>query len=92
MSGLTAFAVFFILWWVMLFATLPFGHRTQDDEGEITLGTVSSAPVHPNMGRKLLVNTVISAMIFAALWLAVEKFGLSFSSFDFLGPQSLNSK
>ena len=28
----------------VLFAVLPFGHRSQDDAGDITLGTVSSAP------------------------------------------------
>ncbi len=40
----TAAAVFFIIWWIVLFAMLPLGLRTQDDEDDVTLGTVSSAP------------------------------------------------
>ena len=87
MATVTAFALFFILWWVMLFVTLPFGHRTQDDDGEVTLGTVSSAPSKPWMLRKIIVNTVVSIIVFGAFWVAVKYFGLSLATFDFLGPQ-----
>ena len=87
MPWVTVLAVYFIIWWVMLFATLPFGVRTQDEEGEITLGTVPSAPAQPRMLRKLAINTVVSAAVFAMLWIAIEFFGLRFESFDFLGPQ-----
>ena len=44
-------ALFFILWWLVLFAVLPFGLKTQDDDGDVTLGTVSSAPRGPHMLR-----------------------------------------
>ncbi len=88
MAGITAFAIYFIMWWVLLFATLPFGHRTQDEEGDITLGTVSSAPAKPWMLRKILVNTVVTSVVFTAFWYAVKYHGLSFATFDFLGPQS----
>ena len=30
----TAFAIYFVLWWVMLFLTLPFGVRSQHEDGE----------------------------------------------------------
>lgn len=36
-------AVYFVIWWVTLFAVLPFGVKTQDEEGETLLGTVGSA-------------------------------------------------
>lgn len=29
----TALAIYFVLWWVTLFVTLPFGVRSQHEEG-----------------------------------------------------------
>jgi predicted secreted protein len=44
MSWVTYFAIYFIVWWITLFAVLPFGLKTQDENEDVTLGTVSSAP------------------------------------------------
>ena len=30
----TAFAIYFVLWWLVLFLTLPFGIRSQHEDGE----------------------------------------------------------
>jgi predicted secreted protein len=30
----TALAIYFVLWWVTLFLTLPFGVRSQHEDGE----------------------------------------------------------
>jgi len=30
----TGFAIYFVLWWVVLFVTLPFGVRSQHEDGE----------------------------------------------------------
>ena len=29
----TGFAIYFVLWWVVLFLTLPFGVRSQHEDG-----------------------------------------------------------
>ena len=29
----TAFAIYFVLWWIVLFLTLPFGVRSQHEDG-----------------------------------------------------------
>lgn len=62
----TAFAIYFVLWWVVLFAVLPFGVRSQIENGEQVTGTDPGAPHLPRMAWKLLWTTVISALIFAA--------------------------
>jgi predicted secreted protein len=62
----TAFAIYFVLWWVVLFAVLPFGVRSQIENGEEISGTDPGAPSVPRMARKLLWTTIISAVIFAA--------------------------
>ncbi|MBO4222553.1 MULTISPECIES: DUF1467 family protein [Bradyrhizobium] len=65
----TAFAIYFVLWWVVLFLTLPFGVRSQHEEGGGVEGTDPGAPIMARMGRKLLWTTLISAAIFAvAMW------------------------
>jgi predicted secreted protein len=65
----TALAIYFVLWWIVLFVTLPFGVRSQHEDGESVAGTDPGAPVLPQMARKLIWTTVISALIFAvAMW------------------------
>ena len=70
----TAFAIYFVFWWIVLFLTLPFGVRSQHEDGEgaghVIPGTDPGAPVAPRMGRKLIWTTLISAVLFAASMLA----------------------
>ena len=66
----TAFAIYFVIWWVTLFLTLPFGVRSQHEEGEGAPGTDPGAPIVARMGSKLIWTTVISAVIFALAMLA----------------------
>jgi len=66
----TAFAIYFVLWWVVLFVTLPFGVRSQHEDGESVPGTDPGAPIASQMGRKLIWTTAISAIIFASAMLA----------------------
>ncbi len=66
----TAFAVYFVMWWVVLFAVLPFGVRSQHEAGESPAGTDPGAPSVAGMGKKLLWTTVISAVIFSIAWWA----------------------
>ena len=62
----TGFAIYFVIWWIALFLTLPFGVRSQHEDGEGTDGTDPGAPVITRMGVKLIWTTVISAVIFGA--------------------------
>jgi predicted secreted protein len=66
----TAFAIYFVLWWIVLFVTLPFGVRSQHETGEGVPGSDPGAPVASQMGAKLIWTTVISAVIFAVAMLA----------------------
>ena len=64
----TAFAIFFLIWWVVLFAVLPWGIRSQHEAGHMVPGTDPGAPAIPNLLRKLLWTTIMSAIIFAACY------------------------
>ncbi|WP_315703471.1 MULTISPECIES: DUF1467 family protein [unclassified Bradyrhizobium] len=62
----TWLAIYFVLWWVTLFVTLPFGVRSQHEDGGGPPGTDPGAPTVSLMGRRLLWNTLLSAVIFVA--------------------------
>lgn len=61
----TWFAIYFVVWWVTLFLTLPFGVRSQHEDGGGPAGTDPGAPVVSLMGRRMLWTTFLSAVIFA---------------------------
>ena len=52
MSWFSLFAIYFIIWWVTLFAVLPFGSRSQAEEGNVTPGTDPGAPAELRLGGR----------------------------------------
>jgi len=68
MPATTAIAIYVLIWWVVLFAVLPFGIRSQHEEGDIAPGTDPGAPAIPNLRWKLVWTTLVSAVIFAACY------------------------
>lgn len=62
-------ATYFTIWWVTLFAVLPFGVRNAAEAGIVDApkGSDPGAPAIPNIGWKALWTTVIAAVLFAAL-------------------------
>jgi len=60
----TAIAVYFVLWWVVLFAVLPWGVRSQEESGEVVPGTDPGAPTFPALWRKLMWTTISSGIMF----------------------------
>ena len=64
-------ATFFVVWWITLFAVLPFGVRTQDEAGEVVPGTPGSAPAKFPMRRVMLLNTAVATVVFASIWITV---------------------
>ena len=65
----TAIAIYFIIWWTVLFAVLPWGVRSQEESGLISPGTDPGAPALARLGRKLLWTTVTASAVFALFWL-----------------------
>lgn len=68
-------ALYFIAWWIVLFAVLPFGLKTQQDDGDVTLGTVPSAPRGPHMLRVVIWTTVVTSIILGAAYGIVNVLG-----------------
>ena len=77
MSLFSALAIYFIIWWMVLFFVLPFGVRSQHEAGEVTPGSDHGAPYRPQMARKFAITTAIAAAVFAAVYIAFAVFEFS---------------
>ncbi|PPD27318.1 MAG: hypothetical protein CTY20_12970 [Hyphomicrobium sp.] len=64
-------ALYFLIWWVVLFAVLPFGLKTQDEDGDVVPGTPGSAPAKTRMKWIFAVNSVVAALVFAVVWVVI---------------------
>lgn len=69
MSWITGLLVFVVLWWLVLFAVLPWGVRTNDGRES---GHDAGAPVNPALWRKAAVTTLIAGVIFGAVYWTVD--------------------
>ena len=61
-------AVFFVIWWTVLFAILPLGIKSQQEAGDVVPGTDPGAPTTPMLLRKALQTTVVTTIIFAGFY------------------------
>lgn len=76
MGPMTLTAIYLTIWWTVLFAVLPLGAKSFSEAGiEPPPGADPGAPVNPNMKRKFITTTWVSAIVFAVL-LAVIHFRL----------------
>jgi predicted secreted protein len=60
-------ALYFVVWWVVLFAVLPFGVRSQGEGGDIVEGTDPGAPAVPALREKSIWTTVWAAIVLLAV-------------------------
>jgi len=74
----TALATYFLIWWVTLFAVLPWGVRNQEESGEVVSGTDPGAPAMPRLWRKLLWTTLLSGVVYGILAVLYRSGVLSF--------------
>lgn len=86
MSLTLGIAIYFIMWWLTLFAVLPFGLRTQDEAGDVVPGTPESAPARPRILRVFLVNTLVASVAFFIFWLGVTQGWLHHDTFPLQLP------
>ena len=68
MSLTLAIAVYFIIWWLVLFIVLPLGVRDQHEAGEVVPGTPASAPANPRLVRIAVLTTILSAVVLAVVY------------------------
>jgi len=86
MGWVSITAFFFLMWWVVLFAALPIGLRTQQDDDNVTLGTIASAPRGRHMLRAIVIATVFDIILVGVVVFAVNYLGLGFDDLPQILP------
>lgn len=62
------FAIYFVVWWIMLFAVLPFGVKSQAESGEVVPGSEPGAPVAPRLWAKAAWTSLVAAVVTGGLY------------------------
>ena len=84
-SFLSAFAIYFIIWWLVLFTILPWGVQSAHEAGvEVEPGHESAAPLNPNLRRKLVITTLVAAVVYGFYYWLVNMSGLSLDDIPWL--------
>jgi len=81
-----AVAIYFILWWTVLFAILPWGVRSHREAGIANEeGNDPGAPVMPRLLMKAVATTVVSTILFfggyamwKAGWISIDNLPMPF--------------
>lgn len=69
MNWFTGMVVYLLLWWLTLFAVLPWGN---DPETRPETGHAPSAPAVPRLRLKFLITTGIAAMIWIVVYILIK--------------------
>ena len=84
MSFTSALAIYFIIWWTVLFAVLPWGVRAQHEDGAMVPGSAESAPIRPLLLRKALATTIVAGIVFGLFYGLVVQRWISLDDVPFL--------
>ena len=71
-----ATALFFTLWWTLLFVVLPFAVGSQAEAGQVAEGTDPGAPSAPLLREKAIWTTLVAAPVFVAVSAVLPLVGL----------------
>jgi predicted secreted protein len=75
MAWITGIIVYVLVWWITLFAVLPLWVTPAEPDDP---GHAAGAPQRPRLLLKMAITTVVSALIWLAIYLLVRSPWLSF--------------
>lgn len=88
--GITsALVLFAVIWFLVLFVTLPFMKRTQAETGHVEPGTHASAPAEFDPKRTAIIVSVISFVLWAVIAGIIISGAITVRDLDFfnrMGP------
>ena len=61
-----ALALYFVLWWTVLFGVLPLGNAAEGDPQRLVPGQDPGAPASPRLREKALLTTLVAGVVFLA--------------------------
>ncbi len=90
MKWTSALAIYFIIWWTVLFAVLPLRVRNASETGETVVGgNDAGAPVAHGLVWKAKITTLVACAVFALVYVFVNLGGMDAFSQYFLPDMKL---
>ena len=71
-----AFALYFVVWWTLLFVILPIRNQIETDPALIVPGQDPGAPAVPRLREKAIWTTLLASVVFLVAIPAFELSGL----------------
>ena len=73
MSITGSIIVYVMIWWIIFFSVLPIGIQSNKEIFKGKLGGIDpGAPKNPRIGKKFLITTLITTIIFLVIYYLVE--------------------
>ncbi len=65
--------VYVLIWWVIFFSILPIGIQSNKEKFRENIeGVDTGAPNNPKIGKKFLITTIITSVIFIVIYYLVK--------------------
>jgi predicted secreted protein len=65
--------VYVLIWWIIFFSILPVGIQSNKEKFKEKIeGIDPGAPINPNIGKKFLITTILTSIIFLIIYYLVK--------------------
>ena len=65
--------VYVLIWWIIFFSVLPVGIQSNKEKFQERIdGMDPGAPINPKIGKKFIITTLITSIIFIVIYYLVE--------------------
>jgi predicted secreted protein len=65
--------VYVLIWWMIFFSVLPVGIQSNKEKFRDKIdGMDPGAPINPKIGKKFLITTIITSVIFIVIYYLVK--------------------
>ncbi len=75
MTIFSGVVVYILIWWMVLFCTLPLGIKNIDAPKS---GEMPGAPINPGIKRKVILTTIISTLLWGVTYAIITSNLISF--------------
>jgi predicted secreted protein len=79
MQWIGSIFIYIVIWWVVVFAVLPWGVRREENPGP---GHDPGAPAVPHLKRKLIITTLITFVIWGIGVFLILRYHLSLTMLE----------
>jgi predicted secreted protein len=80
-----AIVLFAVIWFIVFFVMLQIRPRSQAEAGHVGPGTPASAPAEERIGRKALITTAVTVVLWSAIAAVILSGAVGLADIDWFG-------